>query len=151
MTAVDERTDPVATDAPEAQVAHDLLRRMVWVAPFFIVGSAIGWGVDGAMSALFALGLVAANFAAAAALIGWGVKHGPTHLMAAVLGGYIVRLGAILLALWAVQDSGWVEMVPLAITLLTTHVGLLFWESRYVSLSLAYPGLKPDVHSEEKD
>jgi hypothetical protein len=24
-----------------------------------------------------------------------------------------------------------------------THLGLLFWETRSVSLSLAYPGLKP--------
>jgi crotonobetainyl-CoA:carnitine CoA-transferase CaiB-like acyl-CoA transferase len=151
VTAVEERTGTPATDAPEAEVARDLVRRLVWVAPLFVLGSFVGWGVDGALSALFALGLVAANFAAAAALIGWGVKHGPTHLMGAVLGGYIVRLGAILLALWAVQDAGWVEMVPLAITLLTTHVGLLFWESRYVSLSLAFPGLKPDVHSEETD
>jgi hypothetical protein len=64
------------------------------------------------------------------------------------MGGYVVRLGAILLALWAVQDLGWVEMVPLGITLLATHLGLLFWESRYVSLSLAYPGLKPGADTE---
>ena len=24
-----------------------------------------------------------------------------------------------------------------------THLGLLFWETRYVSVTLAYPGLKP--------
>ena len=28
-------------------------------------------------------------------------------------------------------------------TILITHVGLLMWETRYVSISLAYPGLKP--------
>jgi len=31
----------------------------------------------------------------------------------------------------------------LAVTILATHLGLLFWELRYVSASLAYPGLKP--------
>jgi hypothetical protein len=151
VTAVEERVEVTVDAAPEAEVARDLLRRMVYVAPLFVVGSAVFWGVDGALSALFALGLVAANFAAAAFLIGWGVKNGPTHLMAAVLGGYVVRLGAILLALWLVQDLPWVEMVPLGITLVATHLGLLFWESRYVSLSLAFPGLKPDVSAEEKD
>jgi hypothetical protein len=151
VTAVEERAEVTVDAAPEAEVARDLLRRMVWIAPLFVVGSAIFWGVDGALSALFALGLVAANFAAAAALIGWGVKNGPNHLMVAVLGGYVIRLGAILLALWLVQDLAWVEMVPLGITLVATHVGLLFWETRYVSLSLAFPGLKPGVHSEEKD
>jgi hypothetical protein len=150
VTAVEERVAATAP-APEAEVARDLLRRMAMVAPLFVVGAAIGWGVDGALSALVALALVGLNFAAAAGLIGWGVKHGATHLMAAVLGGYVVRLGAILLVLWAIQDLAWVEMVPLGITLVATHVGLLFWESRYVSLSLAFPGLKPGVSPEEKD
>jgi hypothetical protein len=150
VTAVEERIEvPVA--APEAEVARDLLRRMVWVAPLFVVAGAIGWGVDGALSALVGLALVGLNFAAAAALIGWGAKQGPNHLMIAVLGGYVVRLGAILLVLWAIQDLAWVEMVPLGVTLVATHVGLLFWESRYVSLSLAFPGLKPGVPPEEKD
>jgi len=36
-----------------------------------------------------------------------------------------------------------VEMVPLGLTLVATHLGLLIWEARYVSLSLAFPGLKP--------
>jgi hypothetical protein len=151
VTAVEERPEVTVDAAPEAEVARDLLRRMVWVAPLFVVGSALFWGVDGALSSLFALGLVAANSAAAAALLGWGAKNGPNHLMVAVLGGYVVRLGAILLALWLVQDLAWVEMVPLGITLVATHVGLLFWESRYVSLSLAFPGLKPGVSAEEKD
>jgi hypothetical protein len=150
VTAVDERTTPAVNEAPEADVARDLLRRMVWIAPLFVIASAIGWGTDGALSSLFALGLVAANFAAAAALMGWGARTSPTALMVAVMGGYIVRLGAIVLALWAVQDLAWVEMVPLGITLLATHLGLLFWETRYVSLSLAFPGLKPGVHPEDQ-
>jgi hypothetical protein len=135
--------------APEADVARDLLRRMVWIAPLFVVGGLIGWGLDGALSALFALALVAANFAAAAALIGWGAKTSPGALMIAVLGGYIVRLAAVLGAIWAVQDLAWVEMVPLGITLVATHLGLLIWETRYVSLSLAFPGLKPGTDTEE--
>lgn len=139
---------PDATAAPEADIARDMLRRMVWVAPAFVLGGFLGWGVDGALSALFALGLVAANFAAAAALMGWGARTSPTALGAAVLGGYVVRLSVLLGVLWLVKDQAWVEMVPLAITLLTTHLGLLLWETRYVSLSLAHPGLKPGTHTE---
>jgi len=30
-----------------------------------------------------------------------------------------------------------------AAVLLVTYLGLLFWETRYVSASLAFPGLKP--------
>jgi hypothetical protein len=129
--------------APEAEVARDLVRRMLWLAPIFVVASALGWGLDGALSSAFALLLVAANFFAAAALISWGAHHSPAALMVAVFGGYILRLGAILLVLWLASDLAWVEMVPLGITLVVAHVGLLVWESRYVSLSLAFPGLKP--------
>jgi len=34
-------------------------------------------------------------------------------------------------------------LIPLAVAILVTHLGLLFWETRYVSATLAYPGLKP--------
>jgi hypothetical protein len=129
--------------APEAEVARDLVRRMLWLAPVFVAASALGWGFDGALSSAFALVLVAANFFAAAALIGWGARRSPATLMVAVFGGYVLRLGGILLVLWLVSDLAWVEMVPLGITLVVAHVGLLVWESRYVSLSLAFPGLKP--------
>jgi hypothetical protein len=37
----------------------------------------------------------------------------------------------------------WVSKVPLGITIVLTHLGLLAWETRHVSISLAYPGLKP--------
>lgn len=137
------------TAAPEAEVARDLVRRMLWLAPAFVVASAIGWGLDGALSSAFALVLVAANFAAAAALIGWGARTSQTALLVAVMGGYVVRLGAILLVLWLVKDLAWVEMVPLGITLVVAHVGLLVWESRYVSLSLAFPGVKPAAPEEQ--
>jgi len=34
-------------------------------------------------------------------------------------------------------------VIPFAFTLVITHLGLLFWEMRYVSANLAHPGLKP--------
>jgi hypothetical protein len=34
-------------------------------------------------------------------------------------------------------------LVPLGITIIVTHLGLLFWEMKFVSASLAFPGLKP--------
>ena len=39
-------------------------------------------------------------------------------------------------------------MTALAILILVTHLGLLFWELRYVSASLAFPGLKPTTDKE---
>ena len=43
----------------------------------------------------------------------------------------------------AVRHESWVDLPTLAVALFVTQIGLLFWETRYVSASLAYPGLKP--------
>ena len=36
--------------------------------------------------------------------------------------------------------------VPLGLTIVLTHLGLLTWETRHISNSLAFPGLKPVAH-----
>jgi hypothetical protein len=50
-----------------------------------------------------------------------------------------------------VRDAGWVEPLALGLTLVVAHLGLLFWELRYVSISLAHPGLKPGVPTSSKE
>jgi hypothetical protein len=47
------------------------------------------------------------------------------------------------LVLFTVKDTAWVDLPVLAVTVLATQLGMLFWETRYVSASLAFPGLKP--------
>jgi hypothetical protein len=133
----------VDTVAPELRIAGDMARKSLLVAVVLTAASAVVWGVDGALSSAYSVALVVLNFLAAAALIGWGAKRGGNFLMAAVLGGYLLRLGVLTAAIVLVKDASWVERAPLFITLLVTHVGLLIWETRSVSLSLAYPGLKP--------
>jgi hypothetical protein len=44
---------------------------------------------------------------------------------------------------WALKDRSWIELVPLGLTIVVTHLGLLVWETRYVSTTLAFPGLLP--------
>jgi hypothetical protein len=47
----------------------------------------------------------------------------------------------------------YVDLVCLAIVLLVTHIGLLVWETRAMSISLAAPGLRPALpvtHREEQ-
>ena len=64
-------------------------------------------------------------------------------LMGAAMFGFLIRLASSSWPSSLVKDAAWVELVPFGITLIVTHLGLLFWEMRYVSASLAYPGLKP--------
>lgn len=129
--------------AVEMQIAVDLLRRALWVAPVLIAGAGAIRGLNGALSAGYGVALVVVNFLLAAALLSWTARISISLMMATALFGYLVRLGLIFAAVWLVRDVSWVEIVPLGLTIVITHLGLLFWEMRYVSATLAYPGLKP--------
>jgi hypothetical protein len=66
-------------------------------------------------------------------------------LAATVMGSYVIRLALITVAVLLVKDLSWVNLWALCSTLVVSHLGLLIWETRYVSASLAYPGLKPSM------
>jgi hypothetical protein len=53
-------------------------------------------------------------------------------------------LALIFGAVMLVRNMWWVELVPLGVTLIVAHLVLLFWEMRYISGTLAFPGLKPE-------
>jgi len=125
-----------------------MVRRALPVAPLLVVAAALPWGLDGALSAAFAVGVVVANFLLAAFLLEAASRLGHGALMGAALFGYVLRLALIGAAVWAVKDLSWVEPLPLGLTLIVTHLGLLLWELRYVSASLAFPGLKPGATKE---
>jgi hypothetical protein len=129
--------------AVEAELAVDMARRVLPVVPVIVLVAGLAWGVDGGLSAAFAVVLVLANLALSAALLGWAARRSLALLMGAALGGFVFRLLLLAGVVWAVKDQSWVEMVPLGLTLVVTHLGLLVWETRHVSASLAYPGLKP--------
>ena len=104
---------------------------------------ALGWCADGLVSVGLALVLVALNFVAGAAIITRALRISPTVLLGAVLAGYLVRLGVMTGVVLAVRVTDWFDAVPFAVALLVTHLGLLATETRRVSASLAFPGLKP--------
>jgi hypothetical protein len=140
-------TDPMTTSidgaAPEPVVVRDMLRRAVWAAPALIVVFGLIWGVAGALSTAYAIALVCVNFALAAFLSSRAARISVAALGAAAMFGFLLRLAIIFVAVLAVRDAWWVSLVPLGLTLVVTHLGLLFWEMRYISASLAFPALKP--------
>jgi len=132
-----------AGPAVEAQVAGDMARRMLPVLPVLVLIGGLIWGWDGAASAGFAVVLVLANLALSAALLGWAARISLSLLMVAALGGFALRLFLLTAIVWVVKDQAWVDITALGLTLIVTHLGLLVWETRHVSASLAYPALKP--------
>jgi hypothetical protein len=129
--------------APEVTVSRDMIKRGLIAAPIIIAICGVIWGGDGAWSSAYGIAIVLANFAIAAAIIAMVAKISIALLMGATLFGYLIRLGLIFLAVWVVTDASWISLPALGATIIVTHLGLLFWELKYVALSLAHPGLKP--------
>ncbi len=129
--------------SPALAVARDLAKRGLWLAPVIIFGSAAIWGIEGVYSTLYGLAIVLANFLLSAYMLAVTGRISAALMAGAALFGFLIRLALIFLAVMLVRDAWWVDLVPLGLTLIITHLALLFWEMRYVSGSLAFPGLKP--------
>ena len=132
-----------AGPATEQQVARDLIRRGLLALPVALAIGAVFWGTDGVASVGYAAVLVLVNFWLNAALLSWASRISYAMVMGVALFGFVVRLALVSAAVLAVAGQDWVRPVPLGVTLVVSHLGLLFWETRYVSASLAFPGLKP--------
>ena len=136
-------TTALSGPAPEVGVTKDMVRRGLIVAPLLIVVCGFIWGMNGAYSSAYAIAIVLLNFSLAAALVATSARISLGLMMAAVLFGYLIRLGLIFLAVYLVKDAGWISLPALGATIIVTHLGLLIWEMKFVALSLAHPGLKP--------
>jgi hypothetical protein len=133
----------IVNTEPEKKIVADMLWRGIKVAPAGLGLSFLIWGTDGVASGAYGIALVFANFIAAAGLLTWAGRISPGALMFAALGGFILRLAVLTIAVIAASKISVFAPVPLGITIIVSHLGLLVWETRYVSLSLAYPGLGP--------
>ena len=136
--------------APEAEVAKDMIRRALPVAPILVGICAAMWSVEGALSSAYGIAIVLGNLALSAALLAFTARISLALMMGAALFGFLARLGLIFVAVLLVRDAAWMHLPALGATLVVTHLGLLFWEMRYVSLSLAHPGLKPPSRPRSK-
>ena len=143
MTQATTTTTPPPVPAVERELAFDMVRRGVWVAPAIVLLAAIIWGGDGGWSAMVAIAVVLANLAISAVALSWAARISGTAIMATAMLGFAVRMGVVTLVVFLVRDEPWIDLVALGVTILVTHLGLLFWELKYVSASLAFPGLKP--------
>lgn len=136
-------TSPTPDVAPERDIAFDIVKRGLPVAPLLVAVGAIGWGMNGALSVGYGIAIVLINLVLSAVMLAWAARISPAAIMATALGGFLLRMILVVLALAAVRHLDWVAVVPLGMTIVITHLGLLVWESRNVSASLAFPGLKP--------
>ncbi len=146
---VNEKLSPLAMaaqgQAPEVTVSKDIIRRGLISAPIVMLVSGVIWGLTGAWSAGIGLALVLLNFGLAALLISWAAPISLALMMGVSLFGYLLRLGLISLAVYLVRDASWISLPALGVTIIVSHLGLLFWEMRFIAASLAFPGLRPNA------
>ena len=136
--------------APEAALARDIVKHGLLASPILLAVSGALWGMDGVYSCAYALAIVFCNFGLAAALVAYTARISYALMMGSMMFGYLLRMGLVAVAVFAVRNFDWVEFIPLGVTIIVAHLGLLLWEMRYVYLSLAYPGLKPRKKSKDK-
>jgi hypothetical protein len=148
VTAEDRRAPVPPAPEVERELVADMLKRGVWFAPAIALLATVIWGADGASSAGVAIALVAVNLVLAAWGLSWAAKVSLTAIMVMAFAGFAARMGLVVVVQLLVRHQPWINLTALGVTVLVTHLGLLFWELRYVSASLAFPGLKPTAHKE---
>jgi hypothetical protein len=139
---------PVSGGEPELEIARDVARRSVWALPVLLVVAFLIWRWPGVASTSYAVALVVGNFLLAATMTSRAARVSVALLGGVAMFGFFFRLAVIFAAFWLARDASWMSVVPFGLTVVASHLGLLFWEMTYISASLAFPGLKPAAPKE---
>jgi len=134
---------PPSIEKIERDIAVDLAKKAAIVTPIVVIGLGVWRGPDAALGAFLALALIVGNFFASAAILGWTAKHAPHALAGVAMLSFLGRLLVITIIGAGIKQLDIVDFPVFGITLVVSYLALLFWEMRSISLSLAYPGLKP--------
>ena len=134
---------PPSIEKIEREIAVDLAKKAAIITPIIVIGLGIWRGPDAALGAFLALALVVVNFLASAAILGWTAKHAPHALAGVAMLSFLGRLVIITVIGAGIKQLDFVDFTVFGITLVISYLALLFWELRSISLTLAYPGLKP--------
>jgi hypothetical protein len=119
--------------APE----RELIRRIApWGLPVAIVAFALGaWigGADAGWSAAIAIAVVFGNFVAHGWSLALAATISPTVLYAVGLGGFVVRLGIIVVVIALLDQTAWFSVVAFIGALVPTTIALLVVEMKLLS------------------
>jgi hypothetical protein len=139
-----------STERIESTIALDLAKKGAIAAPALLVALGLWRGADAGLGGALALAVVLANLLASASILGWTARRAPHALTGVALMSFLGRLAVITLSGAAIKALDVVDWPVFCLTLIGSYFALLFWELRSISLSLAYPGLKPRPgHHEE--
>jgi hypothetical protein len=124
--------------ARSADPERELVRRAAPLAipaaaVAFLVGTvAAGWNVG--WSAAAGIAVVGLNFAASGLSLSWAARISLTAIAAVVMGGFIVRLGAILAVMFVLDRfTGWFVPAAFGFAVIPATILLLVYELRLLA------------------
>jgi hypothetical protein len=119
--------------APE----RELIRRIApWAVPTAIVAFGLGtWigGPDAGWSAAIAIAVVFANFVAHGWSLALAATISPAVLYAVGLGGFIVRLGIVVVVIALLEQTAWFSVLAFIAALVPATIALLVVEMKMLS------------------
>jgi hypothetical protein len=123
----------VATVEPEREMVRRALPLAVpALAVAILLGGLLG-GRDAAVSAALGVAVVFLNFAAYGLSLAYAARISLIVLFAVGLGGYIVRLGIVVVIILGLQQLAWFSVVAFVAALVPTTIALLVFEIKVMS------------------
>lgn len=120
-----------------AEPERELIRRL---SPFALPVAAVAFGIGALISgtgpgwsAAIGIAIVYVNFVAHAGSLAWAARISPVILFATGLGGYIVRLGAIVAIIALLRQLPWFSTVAFIAALVPATIALLVVEAKLLS------------------
>ncbi|MGZ8733651.1 MAG: ATP synthase subunit I [Acidimicrobiia bacterium] len=136
-------TTPAVVPDHESEIARDLARRTLFVAPIVLIVAGLWQGWEGVVGAALGLVVVAANFLVLAKLMATGAKAGAQAVAFAAMLSYAVLLIVVTLLAVILRGISQVDLASFVVTIAIVHLALLFLELPKLGLTPGAPGLKP--------
>lgn len=124
------------TERPERHMVRRALVAGGLAAPVALGLGAAAGGLGAGTSALVAVAVVTLNFAAHGWSLAWAAGVSVGTVQAVALGGFALRMGAIVGLLFALDPVAWFSPAVFGVTAVTGTMALLAYEAKLVSAGL---------------
>ena len=121
--------------APEPEL--EIVRRGLWLGPAafvvaLVIGTvAAGWGIG--WSAAIGIAVVFVNFVVHGVSLARAARHSLTVLAAVAVGGFVVRLGAIVAIMFALNRLAFFSPLAFGLAVIPATFGLLAFEMKLLA------------------
>lgn len=125
-----DRYVPAPDQRPiEAIISTNIAKRAVVVAPVLALVFGITSGWEGAVASLIGVAVVVLNFLLAGYVLSYAARISLSLYQAAVLFGFLIRLGLITVSLLLVGGVTDIDRMALGISVVVSYLVLLSWEA----------------------